>query len=98
MDNVESSFKVVLVDLKTTGTDNLEGPLSASYVPSSCIKLILFDHETWTLWPLLFLPRGEKKQKGKRFFLLDSKFGKVTDVRAGAQDWMYRDNGQQNCT
>lgn len=98
MDNVKSSFKVVLVDLKTTSADNLQGPLSALYVPSCCIKLILFDHETWTLEPLLFLPREEKKKKGKRFFLLESKFGKVTDVRAGAQDWMYRDNGQQNRT
>lgn len=46
VDSVVSSFKVVLVDLKTTGTDNLQGPLSASYVRSSCIKLIQFDHET----------------------------------------------------
>lgn len=65
MDNVKSSFKVVLVDLKTTSADNLQGPLSALYVPSCCIKLILFDHETWTLEPLLFLPREEKKKKEK---------------------------------
>ena len=65
VDNVESSFKVVLVDLKTTGTDNLQGPLSASYVPSSCIKLILFDHEAWKLQPLLFLPRREKTNRKK---------------------------------
>lgn len=45
VDNVVSSFTVILVDLKTSGTDNLQGPLSASYVLSSCIKLIQFDHK-----------------------------------------------------
>lgn len=67
--NVVSSFKVTLVDLKTTSTDDLQGPLSASYVPGSCIKLILFDHETWSTWdfPSLFhsYPGGEKTERKK---------------------------------
>ena len=98
--NVVSSFKVALVDLKTTSTDDLQGPLSASYVPGSCIKLILFDRETWSTWnhqPLPFLPRGRKNRKEKDFSYWTQSLARL-QIWSGAQDWMYRDISQLNCT
>ena len=98
--NVVSSFKVAPVDLKTTSTDDLQGPLSASYDPGSCIKLILFDQETWSTWnhqPLPFLPRGRKNRKEKDFSYWTQSLARL-QIWSGAQDWMYRDVSQLNWT
>lgn len=89
--NVVSSFKVALVDLKTTSTDDLQGPLSASYVPGSCIKLILLTvkHGVLEITSLFHSYPGGEKTERKKISLIGLKVW---------QDYRYDQELRTGCT